>query len=127
MADPPRISEAEWEVMSVVWEHHPVTAQDVFERLGNSRGWSLRTVKTLLGRLVKKGALGFEVEGKRYRYHARAQRAECVAAESRSFLGRVLGGSASPLLATFVREGKLTAGEVAELRALLDEIEESQS
>ena len=123
MTDTPKISEAEWEVMNVVWDQHPVTAQDVHSALGEARDWSPRTVKTLLGRLVKKGALGFEAEGKRYRYHARVSREECVRAESRSFLDRVLGGSASPLLATFLEEGQPSAAELAELRRLLDEKE----
>ncbi len=123
MPKPPSISAAEWDVMHVVWERGTATAQEVHEALGGGRRWSPRTVKTLLSRLVKKGALRFEVEGKRYLYKARVSREQCVRAESRSFIERVLGGSASPLLATFVREKKLSPEEIEELRALLDEQE----
>ena len=122
MDELPRISDAEWAVMSAVWDRHPVTAQGVAELL-TERDWSLRTIKTLLGRLVKKGVLGYEVDGQRYRYAPRIDREEYVRVESRRFLERH-GGSASPLLAHFVRGGGLKPDELAELRRLLDEQEE---
>lgn len=124
--DTPKISEAEWDVMNVVWEQHPITAQDVHTLLEPRTGWTQRTVKTLLSRLVKKRALGYEVDGKRYRYYARVSRDECVQAESKTFLERVLGGSASPALAFFVREGRLSPKEVEEIRRLLDDQENSR-
>ena len=122
-SDLPRISSAEWSVMRVVWARGAASAQDVAASLDDTTDWSDRTVKTLLSRLVKKGALGYEVEGKRYRYHALLSRDECVQAESESFLERVFGGAVSPLLASFVRGGKLSKAEIAELRHLLDEEE----
>jgi BlaI family penicillinase repressor len=120
MADVPRISDAEWEVMNVVWDGHPVGASDVVDRLASQRDWSDKPVKTLLGRLVRKGALGFEVEGRRYLYRPKVSRERCVREESRSFVERVLGGKSSPLLAHMVREAELTADEIAELRRVLD-------
>ena len=125
MAKPPRISEAEWDVMRVVWGKNPVTASDVAEVLSPKRGWSDRTVKTLLSRLVKKRALAFDVEGKRYLYRPRLARAACEQAESDSFLARVFGGAASPLLAYLVREKGLSRKEISELRRLLAERERS--
>ncbi len=118
----PKISEAEWDVMTVVWEHEPVTAQAVHERL-DSKDWTLRTVKSFLARLVKKGALVYEAEGRRYLYRAKFSREQCVRAASESFLARVLDGSASPMLAYFVKEGKLSEDEIQGLRDLLDEQE----
>ena len=120
MADVPRISDAEWEVMNVVWDDHPVGAADVVDRLSDQKDLSDKTVKTLLGRLVRKGALGFEVEGRRYLYRPKVSRERCVREESRSFVERVFGGKTSPLLAHMVREADLTADEIAELRRLLD-------
>ena len=119
MPDLPRISDAEWAVMTALWNESPSTAQQVADHLPD-HNWSIRTVKTLLGRLVKKGVLGFQDDGKRYRYEPRIARDAYVREESRSFLERH-GGSASPLLAYFVREGRLKEGELAELRRLLDE------
>ncbi len=123
MDELPRVSEAEWEVMQVLWDRHPRTAAEVIEALGPERGWSDRTVKTLLSRLLKKGVLAHESEGRRYLYRPRITREECVRAESESFLNRVFGGEASPLLAHFVREGELSEDDLAELRALLREKE----
>jgi len=120
MADVPRISDAEWEVMNVVWDDHPVGAADVVERLAAQKDWSDKTVKTLLGRLVRKGALGFEVEGLRYLYRPTVSRERCVREESRSFIERVFGGKSSPLLAHLVRDADLSADEIAELRRVLD-------
>lgn len=121
---PPRISDAEWEVMNKLWQEHPATAQELHDALSSRRDWSDRTVKTLLTRLVKKGVLGFEEDGRRYRYHPLVTRDDCLRVESRSFLDRVSAGSVSPLLAWFVKEGELGEEDIAELRRLLDEREE---
>lgn len=116
----PRISDAEWEVMRVVWERHPVDALSVAQAVAAPRGWSDATVKTLLSRLVDKGALGFEPDGKRYLYHPLVSREECQRAATRSFLDRVFGGAVRPALLQFVRESDLSTEEVAELERLLD-------
>ena len=120
MKELPRISEAEWDVMSVVWAHEPVTAQEVHQHLVGQRDWNQRTVKTLIGRLVKKGVLEFEEDGKRYLYSARVAREACVRAENRSFVDRVHGGEASPMLAYFLRHSQLSKAEIDELKRLLD-------
>ena len=118
---PPRISDAEWHVMQVIWDHHPMTAAEVHQHLADEHSWTQRTVKTLLARLVAKEALAFEVEGKRYRYRPLTSRQECVRAESRTFIDRVFQGSASPMLLEFVKGSDLSPEEIDELRRLLDE------
>lgn len=118
---PPTISDAEWDVMQALWDAAgPLSANDVVDRVAPRRGWNPKTVKTLLNRLVKKGALAFEAEGNRYRYFPAVTREACVRRESRSFLDRVFGGSAGPLLAHFVNEAPLTDDEVRALKELLD-------
>jgi BlaI family penicillinase repressor len=114
------ISEAEWQVMNVVWRDQPVEAQAVVEELAEPNGWSAATVKTMLHRLVKKKALAFELDGKRYLYSATVRQSDCVRQASRSFVERVFGGSAAPALMHLVKNSKLTDAEVAELRRLLD-------
>ncbi len=109
--------------MRVLWEEHPLGAQEVVQRLDPTLSWSPRTVKTLLARLVRKRALAAEAEGARYLYRPRVSRAACLAAASRSFLERVAGGSASPLLVHFLRESQLSPEEIAELRRILEEKE----
>jgi len=116
----PRISDAEWEVMKVVWDDHPVSANDVVRRLGGRRDWSPRTIKTMLNRLVRKAALTFETEGKRYLYSPAVSRDQCVRAESRSFLHRVFEGAAGPMLVQFVQDARLSRREIESLKKILD-------
>ena len=120
-ADIPGISDAEWEVMKVLWDQHPIPASEVAERLAGRRDWSPRTVKTLLNRLVRKGALAFETEGRRYLYRPTVSRTECVRRASQSFLRRVFGGSAGPMLVHFVKNSRLSDAEIEALRRTLDE------
>jgi BlaI family penicillinase repressor len=115
------ISDAEWQVMNVIWNGQPLTSQDVIAALAHESDWAAATVKTMLHRLVKKGVLAFEEQGNRYVYRARIKRSACVKDASRSFLDRVFGGAAAPLLAHFMRNAKLTPTEIAELRRMLDE------
>ena len=122
----PNITEAEWEVMRVIWDSagkNPLTAQQVVDALSSRKDWSVRTIKTLLNRLVKKNALGFEEEGKRYRYWPKVTQEQCVRSESRSFLFRVFGGQAAPMLNYFVTHAKLSADEIAQLKKILSKKE----
>jgi len=107
--------------MQVLWETSRLTANEVVERVLARRNWNPRTVKTLLNRLMRKGVLGFEPEGKRYRYFPKVSREECVRNESRSFLDRVFGGALGPMLAHFVNETPLTPDEMSLLRELIDQ------
>jgi BlaI family penicillinase repressor len=121
MPNLPTISDAEWEVMNVLWDQSPRTASEVVDRLAARRGWNPRTVKTLLNRLVNKRALSFEAQGKRYLYHPIVSRDQCVRSESRSFVARVFGGAVGPMLAHFVSQADLTAEEIEQLRRVLAE------
>ena len=120
MADATAISDAEWQVMNVVWHDQPVEAQQVIDQLAAANNWSSATIKTMLHRLVKKQVLAFEQTGKRYLYRAAIGRSDCIRQASSSFLERVFGGAAAPALMHFVQTSSLTADEVAELRRLLD-------
>jgi BlaI family penicillinase repressor len=117
----PRISEAEWEIMKLCWNRSPQSAQEIIEALSSQAVRHPKTVKTLLNRLVKKGALGFKKEGRAYLYEPLVAEKDCVAAESNSFLDRVFGGSLQPLLTHFVENRKLSSAEIAELKRLLKE------
>jgi BlaI family transcriptional regulator, penicillinase repressor len=121
----PTISEAEWSVMRVVWEAgRPITAGEVVEKLAPRHDWNHRTIKTMLGRLMRKGALGYEADGKRYLYRARVSMEQCLRVESRSFLDRVFGGAAAPMLNYFARNTRLSPEEIAQLKCILDGKEE---
>lgn len=122
MANLPRISETEWEIMRVVWAQSPVTAADIIDQLSkDDPTWHPVTAKTLLNRLVKKGALGYDLDGRAYVYKALVKERDCVNAVSSSFLERVFDGSLSTMVAHFVEHRKLSAKQVKELRKALEE------
>lgn len=120
------ISESEWEVMTLVWSSAPVAAADLVDQLTRKRGWAARTTRTLLERLVAKGALTYEQDGKRYLYRPAVTMADCVRRESRSFLDRVFGGKPAAMLVHLVKETPLTAEEIADLRRLLKQKEKEK-
>ncbi|HRX54037.1 MAG TPA: BlaI/MecI/CopY family transcriptional regulator [Verrucomicrobiales bacterium] len=120
----PTISDAEWEVMKVLWDTPGLNAPEVHARLQDRRTWKIRTVQTLLGRLVQKGALGFEKNGREYLYHPLFDAETCRRAASNSFITRVFDGRLAPFLATFVESTELSAEEIDELKRLLDEGQE---
>ena len=130
----PQISDAEWEVMKVVWDHHPqpVTAAEIVDRLARERDWSPRTIKTMLNRLVGKGAVDFRPEGKKYLYRAKVTRDACVRRESRSFLSRVFNGAAAPAVLHLLSQceaedfKKLPPEEIERLRQLLEDAGEGE-
>ena len=118
----PDISESEWTVMEVLWKRSPLTASEIARALQRSTGWALNTVRTLLTRLVDKGALRAEENASGVREFAPAvEREACVRAESTDFLERVFQGAAKPLLVHFATHSKLTPEEVRELKRLLDQ------
>jgi BlaI family transcriptional regulator, penicillinase repressor len=127
MACTPAISDAEWDIMRSLWdrERDGATAQDVVDDLAARRRWSPQTVKTLLARLVKKGAVAAEPQGRRFVYRPRVSRAAAVRAEGRSFVSRVFGGAVAPAVIHFVKTGRLSDAEIAELRRVLDGEESS--
>ena len=116
----PRISEAEWQVMQVVWARHPVTTAEVVEALAETNAWKPETIRTLLNRLVKKKALTFQREGRMYRYAPLVQESDCVRAEGKTFLEKCYRGALSPMLAAFIGEHRMSDEEIEELKALLD-------
>jgi len=115
-----RITEAEWEVMAVVWDRTPVAASTVVEVLEDRKRWTLATVRTLLRRLVNKGALQQEFEGKRYIYTPLISMAECSRQESESFLDRVLGRAPSEAILHLVKRADLSKEDIQELRRILN-------
>ena len=121
----PRISDAEWEVMEVIWRKFPITSAEVIGVLVKERAWAANTVRTMLARLVKKNALHYRQEGNRYLYHPAIPRDRCVKSEVDSLLHRLFGGATQPLLVHFVRNKKLSAAEIADLRRILDEKEDA--
>ncbi len=114
-----RISEAEHAVMEVLWRDSPLGAAEVAERVDPARGWSTRTVKTMLSRLLAKGAIVHEEEGRRYLYRPAVSRDEFVSRESRRLLDRMFGGRVTPLVAHLAEQNRLSPADIEEIEALL--------
>ncbi len=119
----PKISESEWLVMRILWSKGPLTANEVVKELTGKTKWKPKTIKTLITRLMKKGAVKFEKEGRKYRYHPAVSQAECVRMERYSFVRRVYGGTTRPMLAAFLEDAKLSAEDISELRKILEQKE----
>jgi BlaI family penicillinase repressor len=117
----PQISDAEWEVMKVLWDRTQASAQDVVDALAASRNWSPQTVKTLLKRLTEKGAATYEAEGRRFIYRPAVSREAAEKSESRSFLARVFDGAVTPALMHLLKLGRLTRDDIEQLKRTLDE------
>ena len=118
-----RISEAELLVMEVLWSAGtPLTAADVAQRIDAGRDWSDRTVKTMLARLLAKGVLAHEEDGRRYLYRPLVARDRYVAGESRRLVDRLFGGRAAPMVAHLAQGEGLSNDDIAELEALLQEL-----
>ncbi len=122
----PELSPAEWDVMKVLWRLGEGAARDIFAELSGETGWAMNTLKTLLARLVAKGALDYVQVGNSYLYRPAVTREEATRIEADSFLERVADGEAGPVIVSFLRGASLSPGEVDELRRLLDERERPQ-
>jgi BlaI family transcriptional regulator, penicillinase repressor len=118
-----KISNAEWEVMNVIWGRSPITANEVVEALAKQTEWSPKTIKTMLNRLVRKGALAYEAQGKSYLYRPKVSKTACVREESRSFMERVFDGDPTPMLTHLVKNTKLSPDDIKQLRQILEEKE----
>ncbi|MBI3415592.1 MAG: BlaI/MecI/CopY family transcriptional regulator [Verrucomicrobia bacterium] len=116
----PQISDAEWTVMKIIWQQSPISTSQVVQALENRIHWKPKTIHTLLSRLVQKGALTFEKQGREYLFRPLVDARHCVHEASRSFLNRVFDGELAPFLAGFLEREKLSRAEIAELRRILD-------
>jgi len=117
------ISDAESTGMEVLWQRSPLGADEVVAALSGEQAWQEATIKTLLNRLLKKGAISAEAEGRRYRYSPVLTREAWLTQTSRGFLDRLFGGRVAPLVAHFGEQKALTRKDIAELRALLEKLD----
>jgi predicted transcriptional regulator len=124
--NPQRISAAESEVMKVLWADSPKPAEDVLAILAKDHGWAEGTVKTLLNRLLKKGVIAADKDGRRFLYRPLVGREDYVDSESQGLLDRLFDGRLAPLVSHFSKREKLNPEDIAELRRLLDKIDDDQ-
>jgi len=120
------ISDSEAVVMEILWAEQPLAAEDVVARLSGRADWAEPTIKTLLNRLLKKGAVRAERDGRRYLYSPVLGREAWVASQSEGVLERLFGGRVAPLVAHFSERGRLSAEDIAELRRLVEELDDER-
>jgi predicted transcriptional regulator len=118
------ITEAESAVMKVLWETSPIATEDLIAALEHPGKWHASTVKTLLTRLLKKGAIRAQSEGRRYLYSPVMKREQWLTDESAGLLDRLFGGRVAPLVAHFSERKKLTRKDIAELKQLIQELDD---
>ena len=120
----PRISEQEWAVLKPLWEHGPLAARDVYAHLQDHKDWAYKTVKTMLARLVNKGALTYDQIGNSYLYRPVYSRDELTRHAAHSFIQRVFDGALTPFVAHFA-EG-VSDAELKVLQSELKRIEKER-
>ncbi|CAG9613521.1 Penicillinase repressor [Bacillus rhizoplanae] len=122
MKELPRISEAELEVMKVLWEKSPQTANEVIKELESIVDWNPKTIRTLMNRLVQKEAVSYHQDkGRMYAYYPLVSQDLYLQVETKSLLKRFCGVAFKPLLVNFLKEEKLSSEDINELRQILDE------
>ena len=114
-----RASESEMQILAALWDESPQSATDLADNVGTANGWTLATVKTLVARLVQKGAVTAEAEGRRFLYRPAVERAEAIGDESQRFVDRLFGGRVSPMIAHLAEREALSDTDIAEIEALL--------
>lgn len=122
----PSISEAEHQVMKVIWRDNPIVASEIISILTEKTDWKPKTIKTLINRLLTKGAIGYEKTGREYNYYPIVEEADFVKTESRMFLKRIFGGAMKPMLVSMVENEDLTLDDLDELRKYIMEKKEGK-
>jgi predicted transcriptional regulator len=117
-----RISEAELAVMEALWDNSPLAASEVCDKVCSERDWSIPTVKTLLGRLVAKGAVETTPDGRRFLYAPVVERSDYVGSETRRLVDRLFGGQVAPLIAHLAETKSISADDLSQIERLLTEM-----
>lgn len=115
----PQITEAEYEVMKIVWKYAPINTNEITEKLLATSSWSAKTIQTLIKRLVNKGALAYEKNSRVFVYTPLVKESEYISQESNSFLNRYYDGDITAMLSAYIGNDKLSETEIETLRSLL--------
>ena len=119
MATLPQISEAEFEVMKIVWKYAPISTNEITEHLTKTTSWSPKTIQTLIKRLVTKGVLSYEKQSRVFVYTPLVQEGEYICQESTSFLKRFYNGNITAMLSAYIENDRLSDADIDALRKLL--------
>lgn len=120
MREIPKISNAEWEVMKIIWNHSEITSINIMQELKDKVEWKPATVKSLINRLLNKNAIGFNKLCNEYLYYPLVSEDECIKLESQSFIDKVFDGSIKSMLLNFARSEQLSQTDINELKKILN-------
>ena len=115
------ISEAEYQVMKIIWANAPVSTNEVVEKLLETSTWSPKTIQTLLSRLVKKGIIDYKKDSRIFVYTPLVKEEEYLEQESDTFLNRFYEGTLNSMVINFLEHDKLSKNDIDELKRILDE------
>ena len=121
MKNLPQISEAEFEVMKIVWKYAPISTRDITEKLLQTTNWSPKTIQPLIKRLVTKGALTYEKQSRMFIYTPAVKENEYIGQESNSFLKRYYKGDITAMVSAYIENDRLSESELDTLRSLLSQ------
>ena len=122
----PQISEAEYEVMKIVWKYAPINTNEITEKLLQTTSWSPKTIQTLIKRLVTKGALTYEKQSRVFVYTPTIKESDYISRKSSSFLARFYGGNLTAMVSAYIEDDKLSDTEIEQLRSLLSRHKEKE-
>lgn len=121
MSDLPQISEAEFQVMKIVWKHAPISTNEIIDKLLQTTSWSPKTIQTLIKRLITKGVLTYEKQSRMFVYSPLVKESEYVGQESNSFLERYYDGNITTMLSAYIENNRLSETEIQHLLSLLSQ------
>jgi len=119
MYEIPKISNAEWEVMKIIWNHPEITSINIIQELKDKAQWKPATVKSLINRLLNKNAIGFNKLSNEYLYFPLVSEDECIKLESQSFINRVFNGSIKSMILNFVESQEISETDIEDLKNIL--------
>lgn len=122
----PKISNAEWEVMKIIWNNPEITSTNIIQALKDKSQWKSATIKSLINRLLNKKAISFNKLGNEYFYFPLILENECIKLESQSFINKVFNGSIKSMLLTFVESKELSEKDIEELKNILNQSSETK-
>ena len=121
MREIPKISNAEWEIMKIIWVNSEISSINIIQELKDKSEWKPATVKSLINRLLNKNAIGFNKSGYEYLYFPLVSEDECIKSESQSFVNRVFNGSIKSMLLTFAKAEEISQTDISELKNILEQ------
>lgn len=116
----PQISDAEFEVMNIIWKYAPINTNDIVERLSKDKDWSPKTIQTMLFRLEKKGVITHEKESRIFVYSPLIKKEAYIELEGNTFVNRFFDGALSQMVLNYLNRNELTTEEINDLQAILD-------